>query len=141
MDAKAIATGIVIGGVVATIVHRLNRGKTDQHLSEFVSAMTHKPSERETNGIVEVSNADISAEQFVRNDQFFGEDGQSKVFASRVIVVGVGGVGSHCAVTLARSGVGAIRLVDFDRVTVSSLNRHASAVRSDVGIPKVSSLK
>ena len=49
-----------------------------------------------------------------------------------VIVVGLGGVGSHCANMLARSGVKKLRLIDFDNVTLSSLNRHAVADRSDV---------
>lgn len=39
------------------------------------------------------------------------------------------------------SGVAKLRLIDFDYVTLSSLNRHASATRSDVGLPKVQSLK
>ena len=57
---------------------------------------------------------------------------------SRVCVVGVGGVGSHAAVALARAGLGPLlRLVDFDQVTLSSLNRHACATLADVGIPKV----
>jgi len=51
---------------------------------------------------------------------------------------GLGGVGSHAAHMLARSGVGKLRLVDFDQVTLSSLNRHAVATRDDVGKPKVS---
>ncbi|KAG8813506.1 hypothetical protein FRC19_002381 [Serendipita sp. 401] len=42
---------------------------------------------------------------------------------------------------LARTGVGKLRLIDFDYVTLSSLNRHASATRADVGTPKVQSLK
>jgi tRNA A37 threonylcarbamoyladenosine dehydratase len=57
---------------------------------------------------------------------------------SCVCVVGLGGVGSHTAVMLARGGVeGYLRLIDFDQVTLSSLNRHACATLSDVGIPKV----
>jgi len=54
-----------------------------------------------------------------------------------VCVVGLGGVGSHCAHALVRAGVGRLRLVDFDRVSLSSLNRHAVATRRDVGVPKV----
>jgi tRNA threonylcarbamoyladenosine dehydratase len=46
-------------------------------------------------------------------------------------------VGSHTAAALARSGVSRIRLVDFDQVTLSSLNRHAVATLADVGLPKV----
>ena len=54
---------------------------------------------------------------------------------------GVGGVGSHVVNMLARSGVKKIKIVDFDRVTLSSLNRHSCAMRKDVGIPKVDCLK
>jgi tRNA A37 threonylcarbamoyladenosine dehydratase len=56
---------------------------------------------------------------------------------SHVAVVGLGGVGSHSAIMLARGGVEHLTLVDFDMVTVSSLNRHACAALRDVGIPKV----
>ena len=61
---------------------------------------------------------------------------------SNVCVVGLGGVGSHCAVMLARGGVyHHLRLIDFDQVTLSSLNRHACATLHDVGIPKVTCVK
>jgi tRNA A37 threonylcarbamoyladenosine dehydratase len=59
-----------------------------------------------------------------------------KLRKARVTVIGLGGVGSHAAHMLARSGLGKLRLVDFDRVTLSSLNRHALAIRSDVGREK-----
>ncbi len=53
------------------------------------------------------------------------------------MVVGLGGVGSHCAHALLRGvlpggTVRRLRLIDFDRVSLSSLNRHAVAVRRDV---------
>ena len=53
-----------------------------------------------------------------------------------MVVVGLGGVGSHAAVALARAGVGRLRVVDHDLVTDSSLNRHAVATAADVGRPK-----
>lgn len=79
---------------------------------------------------------DVISEQFTRNIQFFGMDSQLQVHNAFVVVVGLGGVGSHAAAMLARSGVGKIRLVDFDQVSLSSLNRHAVATRADVGLPK-----
>jgi tRNA A37 threonylcarbamoyladenosine dehydratase len=79
---------------------------------------------------------EILAEQFTRNVQFFGRDAQARIAGSFVVVVGLGGVGSHAANLLLRSGVSRLRLVDFDQVTLSSLNRHAVAVREDVGTPK-----
>lgn len=58
-----------------------------------------------------------------------------------MVVVGCGGVGSHCASALARSGVGRLRFIDFDQVTLSSLNRHAVATLADVGLSKVQCLR
>ncbi|DBB11804.1 TPA: hypothetical protein ACH3X3_005959 [Trebouxia sp. C0006] len=84
---------------------------------------------------------EILAEQFTRNVQFFGQQGQIKVANAFVVVIGLGGVGSHAAHMLLRSGVGKLRLVDFDQVSVSSLNRHAVATRQDVGMSKAQCLK
>jgi tRNA A37 threonylcarbamoyladenosine dehydratase len=50
-------------------------------------------------------------------------------------------VGSHAAAALARSGAGKLRIIDFDQVTLSSLNRHAVATLADVGTPKVHCLR
>ncbi|XP_022883460.1 tRNA threonylcarbamoyladenosine dehydratase 2, partial [Olea europaea var. sylvestris] len=78
---------------------------------------------------------------FIRNIQFFGLEHQRKVTSSYVVIIGLGGVGSHAASMLLRSGVGRLLLVDFDQVSVSSLNRHAVATREDVGTPKALCLK
>lgn len=51
------------------------------------------------------------------------------------------GVGSHAAHLLLRSGVRKLRLIDFDQVSLSSLNRHALATRADVGMPKATCLR
>jgi tRNA threonylcarbamoyladenosine dehydratase len=80
---------------------------------------------------------ELVREQLARNYAFLGEDGVARVRAASVVVVGCGGVGSWVAVMLARSGVAQLRLVDFDYVTLSSLNRHATAALADVGTPKV----
>ena len=58
-----------------------------------------------------------------------------------MVVIGLGGVGSHTAHLLLRCGVRRMRLVDFDQVTLSSLNRHATAVRADVGNSKAVALR
>ncbi|OAY79237.1 tRNA threonylcarbamoyladenosine dehydratase [Ananas comosus] len=79
---------------------------------------------------------EVVSEQLTRNIQFFGMESQKKVTESFVVVIGLGGVGSHAASMLLRSGVGRLLLVDFDQVSLSSLNRHAVATREDVGIPK-----
>ncbi|CEJ60218.1 Putative ThiF domain protein [Penicillium brasilianum] len=80
---------------------------------------------------------DLILEQLARNRVFLTDEGLAKLRGSYVIVVGCGGVGSHAVASLARSGVSKIRLIDFDQVTLSSLNRHALATLADVGTPKV----
>ena len=74
--------------------------------------------------------------RFTRTVDLYGPDAFARVRARGVIVVGLGGVGAHCAVALARSGVGRLKLIDFDRVTTSSLNRHPVAGPADVGALK-----
>ena len=76
-------------------------------------------------------------EQLTRTASFLGPDRFSLLRDSFIIIVGLGGVGSHCTSALVRSGVSKIRLIDFDQVTLSSLNRHAVATLADVGTPKV----
>jgi len=80
---------------------------------------------------------DLITEQFTRTASFLGPDRFALLRDSFVVIVGLGGVGSHCTSALARSGVSKIRLIDFDQVTLSSLNRHAAATLADVGTPKV----
>ncbi|XP_038893160.1 tRNA threonylcarbamoyladenosine dehydratase isoform X2 [Benincasa hispida] len=90
---------------------------------------------------VDLLTDEIVSEQLTRNIQFFGLSSQKNVTASYVVVIGLGGVGSHAAMMLLRSGVGRLLLVDFDQVSLSSLNRHAVATRADVGVPKAQCLK
>ncbi|KAJ1549906.1 hypothetical protein HK096_009787, partial [Nowakowskiella sp. JEL0078] len=78
-------------------------------------------------GSTHVKNEAIIKEQLARNYAFLGDDGVQKVRNSFVIVVGLGGVGSHAAHMLLRSGV---------EISIERLNRHAVATQSDVGTPK-----
>lgn len=80
-------------------------------------------------------------EQLARNRVFLNDDGLAKLRKAFIVVVGCGGVGSHATAALARSGAGKLRLIDFDQVTLSSLNRHAVATLADVGTPKVHCLR
>ena len=75
--------------------------------------------------------------RFDRAARLFSEAGLHRLMRSRVIVVGVGGVGSYAAEALARSGVGQLGLVDFDRVCVTNTNRQLHAMQGTIGKRKV----
>lgn len=72
-----------------------------------------------------------------RSTLLAGEQGMDRLDSARVIVFGVGGVGSWCCEALARSGVGHITMVDSDCVAPSNINRQLPALCSTVGKPKV----
>ena len=74
--------------------------------------------------------------QFSRTAFLLGEEGIEKLKKSRVAVFGVGGVGGYVAEALARSGVGALDLIDKDVVSVSNINRQIIALHSTVGRKK-----
>ena len=78
---------------------------------------------------------------FARTERLLGADGLRKLADARVILLGVGGVGSWCAEALVRSGVGHLTLVDPDRVDVTNINRQLPATTRTVGLPKVEGLK
>ena len=76
-------------------------------------------------------------DQFSRTELIFGSEAMEKLAASRVAVFGVGGVGGFAVEALARSGVGALDIIDDDKVCLSNLNRQIIALHSTVGKYKV----
>lgn len=78
---------------------------------------------------------------FARFSMMIGEDGIEKLRNSRVIVFGVGGVGSYTVEALARSGVGQITMVDFDEISESNINRQLHSLRSTIGKSKIDVMK
>jgi tRNA A37 threonylcarbamoyladenosine dehydratase len=78
--------------------------------------------------------------RFDRIGRLLGDEGMARLAAARVVVIGLGGVGSHCAESLVRSGVGSVDLVDFDLVCVTNTNRQLQAMRGTVGQPKATVL-
>ena len=75
--------------------------------------------------------------QFSRTQLIFGIEAMEKLSQSRVAIFGVGGVGGYTIEALARSGVGAIDLIDDDRICLTNLNRQLFATRDTVGQHKV----
>ena len=80
-------------------------------------------------------------EIFVRTELLLGPDAMDRLAASKVIVFGVGGVGSWCAEGLIRSSVGHLTIVDSDEVCASNVNRQLMATTATVGLPKVEVLR
>ncbi len=74
---------------------------------------------------------------FSRTERLFGKNAMQKLAASRVAVFGAGGVGGYVLEALARSGVGAIDIIDSDEICVTNINRQILATRSSVGRAKV----
>ncbi len=72
-----------------------------------------------------------------RTIRLLGEDSVAKLHKSRVCVFGLGAVGSYAVEALARAGVGKFRLVDFDTVKESNINRQLLALHSTLGKEKV----
>jgi tRNA A37 threonylcarbamoyladenosine dehydratase len=75
--------------------------------------------------------------RFDRAARLLGEGALARLSRARVLVVGVGGVGSFAAEALARTGVGHLVLLDFDLVCVTNTNRQLHALRGAIGRPKV----
>lgn len=76
-------------------------------------------------------------EQFSRTELLLGQEGLKKLEKAHVAVFGVGGVGGYAVEALARSGIGAIDLIDDDRVCPSNINRQIIATHKTVGEYKV----
>lgn len=79
--------------------------------------------------------------QFSRTELLIGKEGVEKLQNSHVAVFGVGGVGGYCAEALVRSGVGAIDLIDNDKVCLTNLNRQIIATHKTIGRDKVDAMK
>lgn len=79
--------------------------------------------------------------EFSRTELLIGERGLKRLKKATVMVLGVGGVGSHCIEALARSGVGTLVLVDNDTVSVTNINRQSIAYHSTVGEYKTKLMK
>ena len=79
--------------------------------------------------------------EFSRTELLIGTDGLNRLANATVMVLGVGGVGSHCIEALARSGVGTLILVDNDKVSQTNINRQSIAYLSTVGQYKTKLMK
>jgi len=75
--------------------------------------------------------------QFLRTELIYGEEAMKKLASCRVAVFGIGGVGGYAVEALVRSGIGALDLIDHDRVSLTNLNRQIIATHRTIGRYKV----
>jgi tRNA A37 threonylcarbamoyladenosine dehydratase len=78
---------------------------------------------------------------FSRNELLLGNEMMERIAQKRVIIFGVGGVGSWCAESLVRSGIRQLTIVDSDHVCITNVNRQLMATTKTIGQVKVEALK
>ncbi|MBR6319519.1 MAG: tRNA threonylcarbamoyladenosine dehydratase, partial [Prevotella sp.] len=78
---------------------------------------------------------------FSRSQLLLGEEAMERIAQKRVIIFGVGGVGSWCAEALVRTGISRLTIVDADKVSTTNINRQLMATTETVGQPKVDVLR
>lgn len=100
--------------------------------------MTDPVTEIVTEGVTENG---VAARRFASLGRLYGDAGLARLWAARVVVVGIGGVGSWAAEALARSGVGQLDLIDMDHVAESNINRQVHALDSTVGAAKIEAMR
>lgn len=79
--------------------------------------------------------------EFTRTELLIGKTGVEKLKNAKVVVYGIGGVGSYVVEALARAGIGHITIVDFDKVDITNINRQLLATHSTIGKDKVEVMK
>ena len=80
-------------------------------------------------------------EPYSRTQLLLGKEAMEKLKNARVAVFGLGGVGGYVVEALARSGIGALELVDHDTISITNINRQLLATRSTVGMGKAEAAK
>ncbi len=79
--------------------------------------------------------------EFSRTELLLGPEAMERLKQARVVIFGVGGVGSHCIDALARSGIGHLTLIDSDRVSLTNINRQSVASHRTIGQYKTQVMK
>ena len=97
-------------------------------------------------GLLAQNKMNLDLKQFKRFERQIvlkkvGISGQKKIFKSRVLIIGIGGLGCPLITYLAASGVGTIGIVDQDKIELSNLNRQTLFVAKDIGKFKVTQAK
>ena len=83
----------------------------------------------------------VNSQWYNRTELLLGKDAIERIRSKRVIIFGVGGVGSWCAECLVREGIEHLTLVDSDVVCITNVNRQLMATTKTIGEPKVEALR
>ncbi len=98
--------------------------------------LTQNQSEKSSPPHVLVEDNYTLHRRFDRMGRLVGDENMKKIFNSHVMVIGLGGVGSWAAESLARSGVGRLTLIDHDEICITNANRQLHALQGLVGKKK-----
>ena len=139
--AKLTLTAVAASTLTATTILSYQAARRRFQARALVRDGKRRPSSKIHSLNQSPLNETLIHEQLSQTIEFLGKERAEKMQNSFVIIVGAGGVGSWAALMLLRAGVKKIRIIDFDQVTLSSLNRHAVATLDDVGTPKVKAIK
>ena len=90
-----------------------------------------------TIGMENLEENRVKESPFARTELLLGAEAMERLAHSRVAVFGIGGVGGYVVEALARSGVGALDLIDDDTISVTNINRQIFALHSTIGRSKV----
>ncbi len=85
--------------------------------------------------------SDSYRQRFGGIQRLYGQSGSSLIAGAHIAVIGLGGVGTWAAEALARSGVGALTLIDLDDICVTNINRQLHALSESVGQSKIAVMK
>src|SRR5215212_8081129 len=100
-------------------------------------SMTYPPPAGHSTLNIQHSPLSLLSPRYARHLPVIGEEGQRRLRAGSVLIVGMGGLGSPVSIYLAAAGVGRIGIVDFDVVDETNLHRQVLYGTSDVGRPKL----
>jgi tRNA threonylcarbamoyladenosine dehydratase len=119
--------GVCIGAAAASfLLLWRTAGKASGPMARTSAQPASDGQEHVSNGSAPLDIEDVVVkEQLSRNIQFFGKAAMKDILGSYVIIIGLGGVGAHAAHLLLRSGIGRLRLIDFDQARAIPARAHA----------------
>ncbi len=114
----------------------MNENKIQIQKDRAACEETRTESQMQTQAQVQVKETEAEPDRFDRTKKLIGEAAFGRLRNSKVLVIGVGGVGGYVCEALCRAGVGRIDIIDKDTVDITNINRQIIATTETVGQPK-----